>query len=63
MRSFRSLTHCEQFAAYSQFQSVKVGAGCLPVYGGRIGGKFYDLTAQRNKGAHMKHYRLSEGSW
>ena len=58
---FRSLT-LEQFEAYSQFQSVKVGPGCAPAYGGRIGGKFYDLTAQRNKGGHMKRYRLGKGA-
>ena len=54
---------CEQLDAYSQFQSVKVGPGCGPAYGGGIGGKFDDLTAQRNKGGHMKQYRLSEGAW
>lgn len=52
-----------QVHVYSQYQSVKVSSGCGPVYSGRIGGKFYDVTAQRNKGGHMKQYRLSEGRW
>lgn len=29
-----------------------------PEYRGNIGGKFYDLTAQRNKGSHMRDFRL-----
>ena len=29
-----------------------------PEYQRNIGGKFYDLTAQRNKGSRMRAYRL-----
>lgn len=52
-----SVTDSSQTSAYSHFQSVKVGPGCLPVHGGRIRGKFYDLTAQRSMGPHTRQYR------
>ena len=52
-----------QFEMYKRFQSVKVGPASMPVYGGKIGGKFYDLTAQRNKGGHMRPFRLGERSY
>lgn len=58
--------HCKwvlEFEGYTRLQSVKVGPGQGPVYAGRIGGKFYDLTAQRKKGVHLKQYRLNEGAW
>lgn len=62
MREWSNWTWMLEFHAYKQFQSVKVGPGCAPVYGGNIGGKFYDLTAQRNKRSHMRPYRLGKGA-
>ena len=58
-----SVIDAAQFEGYSRLQSVKVGPGQGPVYGGSIGGKFYDLTALRKRGFHLKQYRLNEGAW
>lgn len=58
----RSWTHWDwatELKAYSKSQAVKVGP-MGPVYGKRIGGKFYDLSTKANQ-CRMKRYRLGPG--
>ena len=58
-------TNCSQLEAYRDTQALKVWANGPLDEDEDIGGNTYDLTAKRNKGPHMKKYKLGarSGRW
>ncbi|KAK0509296.1 hypothetical protein JMJ35_008667 [Cladonia borealis] len=59
-RSWKQYDWDIELEAYRITQAFKVGDNGTDFDVDDIGGNYYDLTAKRNKGAHMKQYKLGE---